>query len=80
MDSVYLLSEPGAEEAVDDEVGGGVDDEEDVGDEAEEDYPDGKTSKDSATTDLDLLQEFFSYASSFTLYPCERVSYSFGLA
>ena len=29
----YLLSEPGAEEAVDDEVGGGVDDEEDVGDE-----------------------------------------------
>ena len=59
MDSVYLLSEPGAEEAVDDEVGGGVDDEEDVGDEAEEDYPDGKTSKDSATTDLDLLQEFF---------------------
>ena len=59
MDSVYLLSEPGAEEAVDDEVGGGVDDEEDVGDESEEDYPDGKTSKDSATTDLDLLQEFF---------------------
>ena len=31
MDSVYLLSEPGAEEAVDDEVGGGVDDKEDVG-------------------------------------------------
>ena len=29
----YLLPEPGAEEAVDDEVGRGVDDEEDVGDE-----------------------------------------------
>ena len=57
MDSVYLLSEPGAEEAVGDEVGGGVDDEEDVRDEAEEDYPDGETSKDRAATDLDLLRE-----------------------
>ena len=51
------MSEPGAEEAVDDKVGGGVDDEEDVGDEAEEDDPDGETSKDSATTDLDLLMQ-----------------------
>ena len=53
----YLLSEPGAEEAVDDKVGRGVDDEEDVGDEAQEDDPDGETSKDSATTDLDLLMQ-----------------------
>ena len=51
------MSEPGTEEAVDDKVGGGVDDEEDVGDEAEEDDPDGETSKDSATTDLDLLMQ-----------------------
>ena len=51
------MSEPGAEEAVDDKVGGGVDDEEDVGDEAEEDDPDGETSKDCAPTHFDLLQE-----------------------
>ena len=53
----YLLSKPGAEEAVDDEVGGGVDDEEDVGDETKEDNPDGEASKDRATTHFDLLQE-----------------------
>ena len=33
------------------------DNKEDVGDEAEQDYPDGETSEDSAATNFDLLQE-----------------------
>ena len=44
------LPEPGAESSVDDEVGRGVDDEEDVGDEAKEDDVDGETSQESAAT------------------------------
>ena len=33
------------------------DNKEDVGDEAEQDYPDGETSEDRAATNFDLLQE-----------------------
>ena len=51
------LSKPRTEEAVDEEVGGRVDDQEDVGDEAEEDDPDGEATKNGAVTELDLLQD-----------------------
>ena len=51
------LSKSRAEEAVDEEVGGRVDDQEDVGDKPKEDDPDGEATKNGAATELDLLQD-----------------------
>ena len=57
MESRPNLSKSRTEEAVDEEVGGRVDDQEDVGDKPKEDDPDGETTKNGAATELDLFQD-----------------------